>query len=70
MLLDLDLLVVLAGRRLRVSAQTAESGGLAASRIRTAHLMAEVVKVLQICLLGENITTACTNVFPFILQYL
>lgn len=70
MLLDLDLLVVLAGGRLRVSAQAAEFGGLAASRIRTAHLMAEAVKVLKIRPLGENRTTTCANILPFVLQHL
>lgn len=70
LLLDLDLLVVLAGTWLRVPAQAAEPGGGAASRVGTAHLMAEAIKLLKICLLGENMTTAGANILPLIFQHL
>lgn len=70
MLLDLDFLVVLEGGRLRVFVQTAEFVGVTASRIGTAHLLAEAIKLLKICLLCENMMTTGANIFPFIFQYL
>lgn len=69
MLLNLDLLVVPAGSRLRFR-QTAEFVGVTAIRIRTGHRLDKGIKLVKIRLRREDVPTLYAHVIPLIFQNL